>query len=134
VNLPAEPRTPPELMERLQRYARYVALVAEQLEALRGSDAERARQLSRERQSLEKELQLGEGSFRTPDLPRLHEVLQIGLTELESSLESDDLLRERWQQLNDETMRMARKVNVQRIAPGRYLKTDPQDAKVDVRL
>lgn len=133
----------PDPVERLQRYSRFVALVAEQLDALRDDDAERFRRLAEERQVLERELDgaslleedaeidpIGEGAA----LARLHDELGDALSELDERLDTERWKEEQWALLSDGAIRSARSVpTIKRIGRA-YPEMEERTSHLDRRF
>ena len=123
------------LSDRLQRYGRYVALVAEQLEALRNGDHEKLGRLRAEGEEIEASLAVEDGEpSENPLLPLLQDALQVGLSELAESFDSDLVSREQWARINDGALRSARSVPAPRIATRGYPELSKPSSRVDLRF
>lgn len=131
----ASPAADSGLTDRLQRYGRYVALVAEQLEALRAGDGDRLRRLRAEGEELEASLEADDGEpSDSPLLPMLHDALQLGLSELAESFDSDLQIREQWARINDGALRNARSIPAPRVNTRGYPELGNPSNRVDLRF
>jgi hypothetical protein len=139
----------PDPVERLQRYSRFVALVAEQLGAMREDDAERLRRLTEERHVLERELALaaapeteetheaatdGDAIDEGAALARLHDELGNALSELDERLDSERWKEEQWTLLSDGAIRSARSVPMVRLIGRAYPELQERTSHVDRRF
>lgn len=140
----------PELAERLQRYSRMVALVAEQLDAVRDGDSERMQQLQAERALLESELdpqrdaaaesvdEDEEGGPDGIDSPQFatafHEDLQSALELLATHWQTLKEAEENWNIIQDGAVRSARAVPAFRVAPRGYPEYERGKSRVDLRF
>ncbi len=139
----------PDPVERLQRYSRFVALVAEQLDALREDDAERLRRLTEERQALEREFaddalsvdslaeeapSAGGQSEEGAALARLQDELGNALSELEERIDTERWKQEQWTLLNDGAIRSARSVPMVRLIGRAYPELEERTSHLDRRF
>ncbi|MEX2570312.1 MAG: hypothetical protein WD737_03335 [Gemmatimonadota bacterium] len=127
---------PARLSERLQLYARYVALVAEQLAALREDRPYELTNLEEERAGLEARLQDTDGRVvdDTITAARLDEFLSLGLAALQEDVDGKHALEDRWARLSDGAIRSARVVAPPRIPGGSYPETRSAGSRLDRRL
>lgn len=136
----------PDPIERLQRYSRFVALVAEQLDALRDNDAERFRRLTAERQALERELAeaAAKAIERGPNesdeivegasLARLQDELGNALSELEERLGAERWKEEQLALLAEGAMKSARNVPMIRPIGRAYPEMQQRTSHLDRRF
>lgn len=140
----------PDPIERLQRYSRFVALVAEQLGAIREDDAERLRRLTDERHALERELleaadnedqQARAGAEEDEQdvaegvaLARLQDELGNALSELAERIDSERWKEEQWSLLNDGAIRSARSVPMVRLIGRAYPELEERTSHLDRRF
>lgn len=124
----AEGEPGPELAERLQRYSRYLAVLAEELEALKRHDTARLPKLAEERRELEAELErAGAGD-------ELAALVEVGIRMLETEAEQGGATRSRWLELESGTLRAARGLRTRPRGWGEYGRLRTADASLDVRF
>lgn len=126
VGPPEEAR--PELAERLQAYSRYLALLAEELEALKRHDAARLLKLAEDRRELEAELERAGAGEELADL------VDTGVRTLESEAEQGGETHRRWLELESGTLRAARGLRLRPRNWGDYGRLLSADASLDVRF
>lgn len=139
----------PDPIERLQRFARFVALVAEQLEAIREDDADRLRRLREEAQGLEREL-LGDTPHGTSDSPTcddltpeirevtalasLQDDLENALSSLEKRFDAERWTEEQLTLLSNGAIRSARSMPLVKLAGCAYPDLEERESHLDRRF
>lgn len=137
-----------DAVERLQRYSRFVALVAEQLDAMREDDGERLRRLGEERVSIERELadqsaphsadhtDEADAELAGPDdtLAGLHQELWQALATLEERFDADRHTEEQMALLSNGAIRWARSMPAVRLNGRPYPDLEQRTSHLDRRF
>lgn len=127
--------------EQLRSWSRYLAVLADELDALASGDNVAALGVAEERERIEHELQAYAGSMAEADgvletspAELLAELVDAALRERDERLLADQLLRNRFQDLQDGTLPRARGITNRYGWGGRYSATSSADPRLDRRF
>lgn len=130
--------SPDRLIDELRQAAAYLQVVADELEAIDTSDAERARNFYVKRRSMEEQPadddEESEGHRPEPTHSDIDAALALGLSRLDEHHQAILRTEASWLQIADGTARTARALPAPRVPRNRYPELPTGETRVDLRF